>query len=305
MRWLKNNLFKIALISVILIIFLFYLSSYYKKEKNEYISYNDFTRADIVMTLTYNKNFQFYTTRYVQSMNIDKKVSKGDLIYDFAQYKFIPILNYLNSSTENEDLIENFSKFLSFLSDYNFLTIGLRENILVRQSNGKYYTIEEDIYRYYVKMNVIGKEGLNTAYNEYLKNKGYKSVDENFIEKLYRLDVIKKEYSYNELIKEISENYDDFYNRNDDEILKVITLDLKEFNQYLYTYYIYLGEDQGNTTIKLLKEIRTEPIELTFDFKVYDRIYSSIDKHYSHTYILDINDVWEQLEKKGYPKIYS
>ena len=305
MKWIKNNLFKIGLMIVILIMLSFYLLSYYKKEKDEYISYNDFTRADIVMTLTYNKNFQFYTTRYVQSLNGDKKLSKGDLIYDFAQYEFIPILNYMDNSTETDDLIEAFSNFLTFLSDYNFLTIGLRENILVRQSNGKYYTFENDIYRYYVKMNVIGKKGLNAVYNEYLKSKDFRNVEENFVKKLYSLEIIKKEYSYNELIKEISENYKEFYSRNENEIIEVISLDLNEFNKYLYTHYIYLGEDQGNTTIKLLKEVETEPIELTFNFKVYDRIYSSIDKHYSHTYILDINDVWEQLEKKGYPKIYS
>ena len=206
MKWIKNNLFKIGLTLVILIIVSFYILSYYNKEKNEYISYNDFTRADIVMTLTYNKDFQFYTTRYVQSLNGDKKLSKGDLIYDFAQYEFIPILNYLDSPTEKTNLTETFSKFLSFLSDYNFLTIGFRENILVRQPNGEYYTYENGIYRYYVKMNVIGKKGLNSVYNEYLKSKGYSNVEENFIKKLYSLEIIRKEYNYNELIKEISKN---------------------------------------------------------------------------------------------------
>lgn len=304
MKWIKNNWIKIILVIMIIIIIKFYLISYYNQEKKEYLLYNDYTRADMVMTLTYNKNFQFYATRKVQSLNSDIKLTAGDLIYDFAQYEFLPILNYLNSPSENEKLKNSFTTFLTFLSDYYYATIGYSENILVRQSNGKYYTLKNGVYIYNTKMNVIGKKGLNSVYNEYLISNGHKNIEQNFLENLYSVNTIKKEYTYNEMKDMISNNYNEFYSRNEKEIIEVISSDLKRFNKYLYTHYIFIDADNNDAVI-LLKEINTEPLELTFKFKTYDRIYSSISKYYTHTYTLDINDVWEQLKEKGYPKIYS
>ena len=190
------------------------------------------------------------------------------------------------------------------MSDYYFATIGRSENIFVRQSNGYYYTYDNEIYTYYVKMNVLGKKGLNSVYEEYLDSKNYKSVEENFLKNLYSLKVIKNEYGYDEMKNLISNNYEEFYSRNKKEILEVISSDLESFNKFLYTNYIKIDENSNDAVI-LLKEIETEPLELTFDFKVFDRVYSSISKYYSHNYILDINDVWEQLDEKGYPKLYA
>ena len=100
------------------------------------------------------------------------------------------------------------------------------------------------------------------------------------------------------------EYYKIFYYGNEKEILEVITEDLENFIKYIYTYYIYL-DTSNNDNLVLLKEIATEPIELEFNLTVADRIYNSVSKYYKYSYKLDINDVWEQLEKKGYPKIYS
>lgn len=301
----KNKYLKIFIIIIILMILGYYLYTFIKQENNLYELYNDYTRADTVMTLTYNKNFQFYTTRNIQMYNFDKKLSEGDLIYDFADYDFIPIFHYLHSSVDNDSLISEFNTFLTFLSDFNYLTIGSRENILVKQKNGKYYIYDNGVYKYYVKVNVIGKDTLNNIYKEYLTYNKYRTVEENFISNLLTIDLIKKEYSYQDIINEINNNYDNFYKRNKSEVVNVIIKDLNKFNKYLYDNYININNINGNTTIELLKNIDTEPLELTFNFRKFDKIYSSVDKHYSYIYKLDINDVWEQLAEKGYPKIYS
>lgn len=301
----KNKYLKIFIIIIILMILGYYLYTFIKQENNLYELYNDYTRADTVMTLTYNKNFQFYTTRNIQMYNFDKKLSEGDLIYDFANYDFIPIFHYLYSSVDNDSLISEFNTFLTFLSDFNYLTIGSRENILVKQKNGKYYIYDNGVYKYYVKVNVIGKDTLNNIYKEYLTYNKYRTVEENFISNLLTIDLIKKEYSYQDIINEINNNYDNFYKRNKSEVVNVIIKDLNKFNKYLYDNYININNINGNTTIELLKNIDTEPLELTFNFRKFDKIYSSVDKHYSYIYKLDINDVWEQLAEKGYPKIYS
>ncbi len=304
MKWIKSNLSKILLIFAIIIIIVSYCLSLYSYEKKEYESYTDYTRADIVMTLTFNKEFQFYTTRYVQSFNNDKKISEGELIYDYAQYNFLPILNYLHKPSEDEELINSFSNFLSFYSDYYVLTLKLRENIFSRQENGKYFTRKDGIYTYYVKMNVIGKAGLNSVYTEYLKCHGYQSIEDKFLNDLYLEESIKTKYSYNELQSIIRNNFDMLYYGSEKEIIKVITSDINSFLKYIYTYYIELNTED-NSKLVLLKEIETEPLELTFNLRKKDRIYKSASKYYKYSYILDINDVWDQLKEKGYPKIYS
>ena len=68
---------------------------------------------------------------------------------------------------------------------------------------------------------------------------------------------------------------------------------------------LFVQNMSNNDNLVLLKEIDTEPIELTFNLTVADRNYSPVSKYYKYSYKLDINDVWKQLEKKGYPKIYS
>jgi len=304
MKWIKNNCSKLLLFLAIILIIAVYSLNIYNTEKKSYESYADYSRADIIMTLTFNKEFQFYSTRRVQSFNNDKKLSEGDLIYDYAQYKFMPMLSYLNNPSEDKDLITSFQKFLNFHSDYYLLMLGQREKIFERQKNGKYFIQKNDIYTYFVKMDVIGKKGLNSVYNEYLKNLGYNNVEDKFINDLYLKESIKNKYNNNELINNVKNNYKVFYYGNEKEILEVITKDLDDFIKYIYTYYIYL-DTSNNDNLVLLKEIETEPIELTFNLTIADRHYSPVSKYYKYSYKLDINDVWEQLEKKGYPKIYS
>lgn len=304
MKLIKSNWSKILLIFAVIIIIVSYCINLSSQEKKEYESYADYTMADIVMTLTFNKEFQFYTTRYVQSFNNDKKISEGELIYDYAQYNFLPILNYLYKPSEDKELINSFSNFLNFYSDYYVLTLKSRENIFTRQENGKYFTYDDGVYTYYVKMNVIGKAGLNLVYTEYLKYYGYQSIEDKFLNDLYLDESIKTKYNYNELQRMVRNDFDMFYYGNEKEVIKIISSDINSFLKYIYTYYIEINTE-NNSKLVLLKEIETEPLELTFNLREKDRIYKSVSKYYKYSYALDINDVWEQLKEKGYPKIYS
>ena len=215
MKWIKSNWSKLLLSLTIILMIYVYSLNIYNSEKKSYESYADFSRADIIMTLTFNKEFQFYTTRYVQSFNEDKKITEGELIYDYAQYDFLPMLSFLQSPSENKNLILSFQKFLNFHSDYYVLTLGQREKIFVRQENGKYFKRNNDIYTYYVKMNVIGKKGINSIYNEYLRSIGYDNVEDKFINDLYLKESIKNKYDYNKLVNNIRNNYKIFYYGNE------------------------------------------------------------------------------------------
>ena len=88
--------------------------SIYQNEKTKYEERNDFTRASIIMTLSYNKELSlFYSTlRINQSLTDKEKDSKEELIYDFAKSDMIPILNYVKKETKNENLEEQVELYL-------------------------------------------------------------------------------------------------------------------------------------------------------------------------------------------------
>ena len=302
----KNNISYIILIILFVLLLLFFIKEYIDNEKQQYTNFNDMTRGDIVMGLSYNKdNVVYYDyLRYVQMFTNDKKISKGDLIYDFATYKFVPILNYLNKKNENEELVNSFSEIMEFLVDFNSATIGFAEDIFVVQPDGKYYTYEDGIYTYNISKGVVSKNAFIKMYNEYLETINCKNVEKNFINQLLKIDKINSKYTYSQLTEIISTNYNKFYKDNENEIIKVISNDLSMFAKFLYTDYIFIDRD-NNDKRYLLKDVETDLLEISFDFTEGDRIYEQTSKYFTHNYILDINDVWEQLKEKGYPKLYT
>lgn len=302
----KNNISYIILIILFVLLLLFFIKEYIDNEKQQYTNFNDMTRGDIVMSLSYNKdNVVYYDyLRYVQMFTNDKKISKGDLIYDFATYEFVPILNYLNKKNENEELVNSFSEIMEFLVDFNSATIGFAEDIFVVQPDGKYYTYEDGIYTYNVSKEVVSKNAFIKMYNEYLETINCKSDEKNFINQLLKIDKINSKYTYSQLTEIISNDYNKFYKDNENEIIKVISNDLSMFAKFLYTDYIFIDRD-NNDKRYLLKDVETDLLEVSFDFTEGDRIYERTSKYFTHNYILDINDVWEQLKEKGYPKLYT
>lgn len=296
----------IILITLFIIVSGYFVLEYIKIEHNEYKKYNDLTRADIVMSLSYNKDKvnQFYAIRQVQSMNSDDKLSKGDIVYDFSKYNLVPVLNYLEKKSEDVLLIESFERVMDFLADYNSATIFMAEKIFVEQKNGEFYILKNDIYTYKIEKDVISREGFNKIYYEYLEKLGEKDIIEHFIKILNENNILKSIYSYNDIRMNVKTNYKNFYINNENEIIKVISEDLNNFVDFLYTDYIFIDKENNDKRI-LLKPIPTEKMSLNFNFKKGDRIYLSSTKYFSHMFILDINDVWQQLAEKGYPKIYS
>ena len=303
---IKNNISYIILIILFVLLLVFFIKEYIDNEKQQYTNFNDMTRGDIVMSLSYNKdNVVYYDyLRYVQMFTNDKKISKGDLIYDFATYEFVPILNYLNKKNENEELISSFSGIMEFLVDFNSATIGFAEDIFVVQPDGKYYTYKDGIYTYNTSKEVVSKNAFIKMYNEYLETINCKNVEKNFINQLLKIDKINSKYTYSQLTEIISNDYNEFYKDNENEIIKVISNDLSMFAKFLYTDYIFIDRD-NNDKRYLLKDVETDLLEISFNFTEGDRIYEWNSKYFTHNYILDINNVWDQLKEKGYPMLYS
>ena len=141
-------------------------------------------------------------------------------------------------------------------------------------------------------------------YKEYLETINYNDTEENFINKLLKNKDISSKYTYKEIEKSIQSNYNKFYKENEQVIISVISSDLDDFVKFLYTDYMFIDE-LNNDKRYLLKDVETDTLEVSFKYTKGDRIHNSASKYYTHNYVLDIYDIWNQLEEKGYPMLYS
>ncbi len=300
----KDTLLIITFIVLITIIILYFIINYVKKEIDNYKLYSDATMGNTTIMLSYNKSFDIQYSLLVDKLALtkSKKYTKGELIYDFAKYQIIPILNYLYSSEEDQKLFDSFSLISEFLEDFNVATYKNRQEILVPQIDKKNYYYENGIYTYEVRKKVIGKKLFNNMYFDYIKSN---NVSNYFINKLFKK--LNNNYSIKELENEINKNYANFYNKNKDIIIEIISDDLKNFCEYLNKKYLRIPKDEyGNRTglPEIINELDTIEITLEYKFKKLDRIYSSISKYYRYNYLLDLDYLFSQLRDYDLPILY-
>lgn len=298
-----NSRFIFLIVLLLLLVTSIIIYNLYKTEKEKYESRNDFARASTIMTLSYNKEFSLFypTLRIVQSLTTEPKLSKEELILDFAKSDMIPILKFLQKENESESLVNAFERLGIFISDYNYITIKERENIFIRQENGEYYNEKDGYYEYYTAKKVISKQGFNQLYFEYLQSINYNDVLDYIADKLYDIKKINSQYSLKE-IKNLIYN-SDFYEEYESDIVEIISDDLIDFCEYVSENYFY--EDSSKTlSYELKKDIDFEEITISFKMKKHDRIYSSVSKYETYNYTLDLEDVFSQIKNLGYPLIY-
>ncbi len=309
---MKRNNFKILimLIPILILILGYILYNAHINEKEQYRSRNDFARASVAMLLSNNKEFELFypALRIAQSKTTEHKFSEAELIYDFAQGDMIPILDFLLKENNSEDLINVFSELGYLMSDFYFLTLGVRENIFIRQSNGYYYTENDGVYTYYTRKQVITRTGFKNMYSNYLKSIKQTSALDNFANRLKQISKISKHYSLKEIKYLINHNYKDFYADYEDEIVKVIAEDLNDFCEFASWEYFWIEDPDrpGKRKLadKLKKPIDSEEIFINFHFTKFERYYSPISKYDNYDYLLDIEDLFNQIEALNYPKIY-
>lgn len=300
-----NNLLLYSVVIILGLLFTYFIKDIISKDQEKKELYNDFSRANQVMALSFNKDFstQFAYIREAQASLPGPKLSKGELIYDLASHNFIPILNYLDSISESDKLIAAVSDVMDFIQLFNIATIGLRENVLIKQSDGKYYALDNAVYIYKTKKDYISKTSFQNLYFNYMENQSIKSLESNFISRLLKEPLIIQNYTRNSLIKEVNNNYSYFFEKNKDSIIKVISEDLIDFSNYLHTYIETFP--QSNKQPLLKKDIETKSLELTWKFTRLQRVYVDFTKHLTHSFQLDIDYIWYQLNELNIPKLMS
>lgn len=275
---MKKRTFITTLIILIVLLLGIFVYKTVKENKDD----KDFERASNIMTLSYNKEFSlFYET--LEKVT-DQKISKEELIYNFAKSGMIPVLSFVEKQTDNKNLEDAFQNLGLLLSDYNYIKINNRENIFVKQANGKYYNNDKDLYIYYTRKEVITKKGFEKLYNEYLKSIKYSNTLDNLTDKLS--EYVDKEYTKKIIKNNLTNHNIDFYNEYEEAFLKIISNDLNDFCTYVKENYFY---SDGKLVKNLKKNIDSEKISISFKMK---------------NDVLDTENLFKQVEKLNYPKIY-
>lgn len=302
----KNRIYLGILLSIILLILVFLIIKFVKNEISQYELYDDAVRGGDVLLAAYNKDIyiQFDIINDHQLYTNDKRITMGDLIYDFSTVEYVPILNYLNSICESEDLIKSFNELGTFITNFHSTFYRQREDMFVREDARKIYKKENNKYIYTIKKKYIPKEEFNKIYYEYLANLNYSNLENYFIDNVY--EELKEIYDLNKIINEIKNNYDNFYKINEDIIISIISKDLSKFAEYLNDEYVKTLYDKNNNYIgrELIKNINTKELEIEYIFTRNTRIYNSASKYYMYSYQLDLNYLWKQLDEMNLPMFY-
>ena len=289
---------KIILIVIVILIGTYFGIKFIQNEFQKMDTDNDFTRGNVVLILGYNQNINliYDVISNMQVTTKDERIMKKDLIYDYKEKEMIPILQFLKEKNEDDVLVEAFQNLTSFYEDINSMLLNDREDIIVKQSNNKYYTIQNNVYYYEINKPYITKEEMNDLYNRYINT----NINDYFINILYKNSKIKELYNYEKLSYLVNNEYDQFYQENEEEIINVISNDLNKFTDYLKETFLKESTDEnGNTLLTYKKLPDVEYLKLSFKFK-------KLEKTYGHNYIyqLDLNDLIKQINAKKLPLLY-
>lgn len=306
MKKRKFKIFTICLLIIVLtFIIIWQLFNYLSYVKSQKYLYNEYNRTSIVLSLTYYKNLNSFTNNvlYQQRYTNEERITKEKLITDFANYEYIPILNYIKNDNElNSNMILAFSKIMDFIEFVNYYNYIPAESIMKNNSKGFYS--ENNIIT--VNKKVITKECFNKLFLEFIN---YEDLDTILLEKLYNIDKINKNYSLNTLKDMFNNDYVNFYNKFSVNIKDIVSNILSEFGYYLnskcsiepkeknseddvgYKYVINLNLDYVNIT-------------LPYEFSVVQKIYNDNSKYSNELYSVNLEKIWNILKNNDMPIIY-
>lgn len=188
---------------------------------------------------------------------------------------------------------------MDFMANFNCLTNKSRKNIFVKQDNNDYYNYEEGVYIYNIEKKVIDKTFFQKSYYEYLNLQNKTTVAEHFLSLISQDKKIKEKYSFREIEKEVLENYEDFYIRNRESINALIGEDLLNYSKYLGNYI-----EESNKGPVLKRKIESSFVTLTFKLSKLKNDFIFDNTYFNNSYYLSLDDVWNELKDKNYPKIY-
>lgn len=278
----KNKKFFVlgSIFFVLIILFFIYIT-----ENQKFELHNSFERIAMIKDITFNRSLDAHflvINKHAKFCDNHDSFTKGDLVYNFSKYGIIPILNYLYEVEEDVDLLNSFNSVLEFTEFYASKDIEKLPDMFVGGSEN-YYRIVDSRYVYSLNKKIIGKSDFNRFYYNYKKSSDIDTIFVNMVSK-------KAKLSKNEVRKGLL-NYDKFYHKYKNSIINAISDDLYCFGLYLYNNRNNLVINEENVLIhyKLRKEYK---------------INYGITRYNNWLYSIDLDSIWDELDKYGYPILY-
>ena len=295
------------LIVVLMIILSIIIKNYLAYEKEETRYHNDYNRATIIYALSFYKYPESYydNIRHQQRYTKGDKYTKTSLINDLKTYDIIDILNYLPDGVEISSLESGLDNLVELLLYMNLYFMDGPESGFVKGDNGYYYIEKDDKYIYKYVKESISKETLTQLFSEYLKDNELNENDY-FYELLWNDDLIKSFYDiqgYKILKEDINNKYEDFYHNIAKIINQIISEIFNDFVQYLYDGITISSKRIVEFNYPI--EVKTIVLELDYEIFEIQPLYNSNSKYATYLYGVDLDSIKNQLQKRGYPFIFS
>lgn len=310
----KNNLKILVLIIIIvsLIISFFIFKNYLKQENDNYDLYNDYSRATIVYSFTYEKYKEdyFHTIRYQQRYFKGDKLTKMELINDLKEYDFIDVLNYIPDNEKIEKMEENLDNFVEYLMYINYyLNPNGAESGFTKNENNKYYYQDGNNYIYNYTKKIISLDTLEKLFEEYLENEGY-SLDNYFYLNLWNNNIINKyykgnNYNYKKMKNDVTNDYDTFYQKFKPQIDTIISNIFSSYIEFLMNGLSINEQTNDITSINYKTSISYNTISIDYKIIEIQPLLNDLTKYSNKQYALDITELKKQLADAGYPLLLS
>lgn len=293
----------------ILILCLIIIIPNYKHSQEQKKLYNDYVAVSNVVGISYNKNLDFYYDQIIANEKYYSKKSgleKEDIIFNYAQYDYVPVLSYLKEPSSNSELLSAFKSYSQFINTsithkcsyvYDCVVDANDEDSLYSKMID-HKTVEVVFGKY-----MITKNSLQSTFQNFLKKRELTVdyfyhellINETFYERV-KNDLIREEelmpYEINdEKLVDFIKLYDDrYYETYKDNYIVSITNILRDFTGYLNSL------DPN--------DFEYEYLETTFIVRRNVKLKNMPSKYYTYNWSVDMNFVVDESEKSSLPIFY-
>lgn len=295
---------------VIVIGLLVFIPSYrYNKEQKKL--YNDYVAVSNAVGLSYNKELDFYFQQIIANEKYSKEktgLEKANIIFDYAKYNYIPVLDYLKLPSSNSGLLAAFSSYSGFINDSIHYNHPLAYDCVVDQNddNSLYAKkIDDETVLVVFGKNMITKASLHDNFESFLHLNDYSQNDDYFYYELLKTeefydkvvsdllaeeDVLPSEIDTKKLVDHIITNDEMYYEAYESVYVNTIANVFKDFVKYLTSFD--------------LSHFEYELLETSFIVRRNVKLKNMPSKYYTYNWSVDMINLVEEAEKAKIPIYY-
>jgi len=269
--------------------------------------YNDFVAVSNAKSLSVQKELDFYYLLMIENEKYyteKTNLTKADLIFDYAGYGYVPVLNYLIAASDNPDLIADFQDYSEFIEGSIYWDDTDGWNGII-DLNGKEVILAGEIDKETVEVQIrkflITKESTQSAFQDFLSENSLNSdkyfylvllSDESFQNQISSDIQDELGYSSNQVTEEImisflESHYDVYFSNFEELFVSSIADILSEFTAYLYSLE--------------LDQFEYECVVSSFIVRRNVKLENMPSRYYTYNWSVDVPDAVNKAKEQGIP----